>query len=52
MDQNAFGQIHSAVRDFVRTRVLPRELGIEQSDAIPDDLRAAIAELGLGLATK
>jgi acyl-CoA dehydrogenase len=47
MDDDAFAQIHAVVRDFVRERVIPREQEIEQTDAIPDDLRVATADLGL-----
>jgi acyl-CoA dehydrogenase len=47
MDEESFGQVLDAVRRFVRERVVPREDEIEESDAIPDDLRAATAELGL-----
>jgi acyl-CoA dehydrogenase len=47
MDEDAFGEIQAAVRSFVREKVMPREQEIEQTDAIPDDLRAATAELGL-----
>jgi acyl-CoA dehydrogenase len=47
VDEASFGQVLTAVRRFVRERVIPREEDIEQSDAIPDDLRAAAAELGL-----
>jgi acyl-CoA dehydrogenase len=47
VDEESFGQIRDAVRRFVRERVMPREDEIETSDAVPDDLRAAIAELGL-----
>ena len=47
MDDASFDQIRTAVRRFVRERVLPREEEIEETDAIPDDLRAAAAELGL-----
>jgi len=47
MDEDAFAQIHAVVRDFVRERVIPREQEIEQTDAIPDDLRVATADLGL-----
>ncbi|MGH3305296.1 MAG: acyl-CoA dehydrogenase family protein [Streptosporangiaceae bacterium] len=47
MDEASFDQILTAVRQFVRDRVMPREDEIEQSDAIPDDLRAAAAGLGL-----
>jgi acyl-CoA dehydrogenase len=47
MDEDEFGQIHAAVRGFVRDKVIPREQEIEQTDAIPDDLRTAAAEVGL-----
>ncbi len=47
MDDASFEQVCAAVRRFVRERVLPREEEIEETDAIPDDLRAAAAELGL-----
>ncbi|AGM05942.1 acyl-CoA dehydrogenase family protein [Amycolatopsis keratiniphila] len=40
---DVLGQIH----DFVRTRVMPRELEIMNTDAIPADLRAQAAEMGL-----
>jgi acyl-CoA dehydrogenase len=47
VDDASFDQVLAAVRQFVRDRVIPREDEIEASDAIPDDLRAATAELGL-----
>jgi acyl-CoA dehydrogenase len=42
-----FAEILGATRDFVRSRVIPRESEIMAGDAIPDDLRKAAAELGL-----
>ena len=42
-----FAEILAATRDFIRNRVVPRENEIMASDAIPDDLRSAAAELGL-----
>ena len=42
-----FTDIHAQVRDFVRTKVVPRENEILAGDAIPDDLRKAVAEMGL-----
>lgn len=42
-----FARILAATRDFVRSRVIPRETEIMDADAIPDDLRAAVADLGL-----
>jgi acyl-CoA dehydrogenase len=47
VDESSFEQVLDAVRRFVRERVIPREDEIETTDAIPDDLRADIAELGL-----
>jgi acyl-CoA dehydrogenase len=47
VDEESFGQVLDAVRRFVREQVRPREQEIEDSDAIPDDLRAAMADLGL-----
>jgi acyl-CoA dehydrogenase len=47
MDEESFGQVLDAVRRFVKEQVMPREDEIEESDAIPDELRAATAELGL-----
>lgn len=44
---DVFDDVLSAVRDFVRSRVVPRELEIMAADAIPDDLRQQAAELGL-----
>lgn len=42
-----FEDILGAVREFVRTRVVPREQEIADADAIPDDLRQAAKDLGL-----
>ncbi|RPA57319.1 acyl-CoA dehydrogenase [Gordonia oryzae] len=42
-----FEQIRSVVHDFIRTKVVPRENEIAETDAIPDDLRAQAAEMGL-----
>jgi acyl-CoA dehydrogenase len=47
VDESSFDQVLDAVRRFVRERVIPREDEIEATDAIPDDLRAATADLGL-----
>lgn len=44
---DVFADILSAVRDFVRDRVVPRELEIMNANAIPDDLRKEVAEMGL-----
>jgi acyl-CoA dehydrogenase len=42
-----FRLILEQVRDFIRTRVVPREQEIADTDAIPDDLRKQAAEMGL-----
>ncbi|NIH80735.1 acyl-CoA dehydrogenase family protein [Amycolatopsis viridis] len=42
-----FRPILELVRDFVRTKVVPREQEIADTDAIPDDLRKQVAEMGL-----
>ncbi|MEI4273324.1 acyl-CoA dehydrogenase family protein [Klenkia sp. LSe6-5] len=47
MDTDVFAQVRTAVRELVRERVVPREQEIEDTDAVPDDIRAAAAEMGL-----
>ncbi len=47
MDDDDFKDILAAVRDFVRTRVIPLEEQIENEDRIPDDLIAESKEMGL-----
>ena len=47
MDDESFGHVLDVVRHFVREQVMPREQEIEDTDAIPDDLRRAAADLGL-----
>jgi acyl-CoA dehydrogenase len=42
-----FTEILRATREFVRSRVMPRENEIMATDALPADLRAAAAGLGL-----
>jgi len=42
-----FADVLDAVRGFVRTKVVPREEEIEETDAIPADIRRAAAEMGL-----
>lgn len=42
-----FQEILAQVRQWVRTRVVPREQEIAQRDAIPDDLRQQAADMGL-----
>lgn len=40
-------QIVAATREFIRSKVIPRELEILETDSIPDDLRQTVADLGL-----
>lgn len=47
VDGEDFAEILKATREFVRTKVVPRETEIMESDAIPADIRDAVAELGL-----
>lgn len=42
-----FAAILAATREFVRSRVVPRENEIMEADAIPGDLRAQVADMGL-----
>ena len=44
---DVFADVLKQITDFVRTRVMPRELEIMTTDAIPADLRAQAAEMGL-----
>ncbi|MFE5567463.1 acyl-CoA dehydrogenase family protein [Amycolatopsis japonica] len=44
---DVFADVLGQISDFVRTRVMPRELEIMNTDAIPADLRAQAAEMGL-----
>lgn len=47
MDAESFNDVREAVRRLVRNEVVPREQEVEDSDAIPDDLRARATEMGL-----
>jgi len=44
---DVFADVIKQIREFVRTRVVPREIEILTTDQIPDDLRAQVAEMGL-----
>jgi acyl-CoA dehydrogenase len=44
---DVFADVLAEVRGFVRGRVVPREIEIMDADAIPEDLRAQAAEMGL-----
>ena len=47
MDATEFAAIISAVREFIAKEVIPREDEIEETDAVPEVLRAAAADMGL-----
>ncbi len=47
MDAEDFSQIRDAVRQLVREVVIPREEEIDLDDRIPEELRGAIADMGL-----
>src|SRR6195952_5894891 len=47
MDADVFVQVKDAVRQLVREVVVPREEEIDLTDRIPDELRAAAADMGL-----
>jgi acyl-CoA dehydrogenase len=47
VDAEDFSQIRDAVRQLVRGEVIPREEQIEDDDRIPDEIRAAAADMGL-----
>ena len=47
MQEAEFGDVLDAVRRFVRSEVVPREAEIDDTDAIPDDLRRAAVAMGL-----
>ena len=47
MQDAEFADVLDTVRRFVRMKVVPREEEIEDTDAIPADIRRAAAELGL-----
>ncbi|WP_161995323.1 acyl-CoA dehydrogenase family protein, partial [Rhodococcus sp. YH1] len=44
---DVFVDILKQVREFIRTRVVPREDEIADTNAIPDDIRTAAKEMGL-----
>ncbi len=44
---DVFADVLKQITHFVRSRVMPREIEIMATDAIPDDLRAQAAEMGL-----
>lgn len=44
---DVFGDVRKQISVFVRTKVMPREIEIMTTDAIPADLRQQAAEMGL-----
>lgn len=47
MDPQVFDDVLATVRSFVRDKVVPSEDAIEETNAIPGELRATAAEMGL-----
>ncbi|AFR48186.1 acyl-CoA dehydrogenase family protein [Gordonia sp. KTR9] len=47
MDTDTFRDIRTAVREFIRESVVPREDEIEKTDRIPEDIHAQAREMGL-----
>jgi acyl-CoA dehydrogenase len=47
MNDAEFAGVLDAVRSFVRSEVVPREEKIEESDAIPPEIRQAATDMGL-----
>ncbi|QKT08802.1 acyl-CoA dehydrogenase family protein [Gordonia sp. X0973] len=47
VDAEDFAQIRDSVREWVRTRVVPREAEIADNDAMPDDIRQQAKDMGL-----
>ncbi|MFT4201543.1 acyl-CoA dehydrogenase family protein [Gordonia sp. (in: high G+C Gram-positive bacteria)] len=47
VDAEDFAAIHASVRDFIRTKVVPREKEIADEDKMPDDIRQAAMDMGL-----
>lgn len=44
---DVFADVLKQITQFVRSKVVPRELDIMNSDSIPDDLRRQSADMGL-----
>lgn len=47
VDAEDFAHILSATREYIRTVVVPREQEIADTDAVPDDIRTGLAEMGM-----
>lgn len=47
VDAEDFAHILATTREYIRTVLVPREREIAETDAVPDDIRAGLAEMGL-----
>lgn len=47
VDAGDFADILAATREYIRTAVMPREQEIADADAVPGDIRAGLAEMGM-----
>ncbi|MBB1049788.1 acyl-CoA dehydrogenase [Dietzia sp. CW19] len=47
VDAEDFAAILATTRDYIRTVVMPREREIADADAVPEDIRAGLAEMGM-----
>ncbi|MET3860410.1 acyl-CoA dehydrogenase [Dietzia sp. 2505] len=47
VDPEDFAAILATTRHYIRTVVMPREREIADADAVPDDIRAGLAEMGM-----
>jgi acyl-CoA dehydrogenase len=47
VQDDEFIAVQDAVRDFIRAEVMPREAEIEETDQVPDDVRAKAVAMGL-----
>ncbi|MFN3340154.1 MAG: acyl-CoA dehydrogenase family protein [Dietzia sp.] len=47
VDAEDFAHILSTTREYIRTVVVPREQEIADTDAVPDDIRTGLAEMGM-----
>ena len=47
VDANDFADMLATTRDFIRNSVVSREQEIVDTDAIPEDIRRALADMGL-----
>ncbi|MEB8324623.1 acyl-CoA dehydrogenase family protein [Dietzia kunjamensis] len=47
VDADDFADILAATREYIRAMVVPREREIADTDEVPDDIRAGLADMGL-----